>query len=285
MNKKLIPTMTNSNTAVLDSREVAEAVGKEHFHLVRDIRGYISVLDRGQSNFGLSSDEGLPSMKFFIPSTYVNSQNKTQPCYLITKLGCEFIANKLTGEKGIRFTAAYVEAFNEMQSGMSTVFLFDALVNKVRTDEVEARRFIQQSIQLAIDNQRLEEENAVMLPKAEKHDQLMASEGGVLMKGLAGFLVQNGVMWLEFEDGTKKKNGQNNLYQWMREQGYLCKAKGERYNLPMQKWIDAGLFALKAAVADIGGVKREVMTTIVTPKGQSYFLDLFIKKEAVLTVI
>ncbi len=60
-----------------------------------------------QSNFGVSD--------FFIESSYVDSTGRTLPCYLLSKMGCEMVANKLTGEKGILFTAAYVAKFNEME--------------------------------------------------------------------------------------------------------------------------------------------------------------------------
>ena len=52
---------------------------------------------------------------FFVPSTYTNDHNQTFPCYLLTQKGCEMVANKLTGEKGILFTAAYVNAFHALQ--------------------------------------------------------------------------------------------------------------------------------------------------------------------------
>ena len=91
----------------LDSREVAEMVEKQHDQLLRTIRGYIEILDGADS-------AKLQSQNFFIPSVYLNSQNKEQPCFLITKKGCDLIANKMTGEKGILFTATYVTKFEEM---------------------------------------------------------------------------------------------------------------------------------------------------------------------------
>lgn len=92
---------------VIDSREVAEMVDKQHKNLLADIRGYISVMEAsGELNFQPSD--------FFIPHTFVNAQNKEMPCFLITKKGCDMIANKLTGKKGTLFTAAYVTAFEEM---------------------------------------------------------------------------------------------------------------------------------------------------------------------------
>lgn len=90
----------------LSSLEVAEMIEKRHDHLIRDIRNYIEVM---------KDNPKLGSHNFFIESTYVNSQNKVQPMYLLSKLGCELVANKMTGEKGILFTALYVQKFNEME--------------------------------------------------------------------------------------------------------------------------------------------------------------------------
>lgn len=102
-------TVKNINgQQAIDSREVAEMVGKQHKHLLRDIASYIEIMEKaGEPKFGPSD--------FFILSSYVSAQNKELPCYLITKKGCDMIANKLTGEKGVLFTAAYVTAFEEMQ--------------------------------------------------------------------------------------------------------------------------------------------------------------------------
>lgn len=108
----------NPNEAeALDSREVAEMVGKQHKHLLRDINGYIEEMEKtGGPNFGLSSNQPkINPSDFFIPSTYTSEQGKELPCFLVTKKGCEFIANKLTGEKGTKFTALYVTRFNTME--------------------------------------------------------------------------------------------------------------------------------------------------------------------------
>lgn len=52
---------------------------------------------------------------YFIKSSYVDAKGEDRPCYLVTKLGCDFLANKFTGEKGILFTAKYVKRFDEME--------------------------------------------------------------------------------------------------------------------------------------------------------------------------
>ena len=95
--------------AYVDSREVAVAIGKRHDHLLRDIGKYREILALG----------GLPKIgesDFFVESCYVNAQNRVMPCYLLTKMGCETVALKLTGEKGVLFTFAYVAKFNGMEA-------------------------------------------------------------------------------------------------------------------------------------------------------------------------
>lgn len=94
----------------IDSREVAEMVGKEHSKLLRDIRVYSEQL--GQSKIGQSK---INLSEFWVEDTYENTQNKTQPCYLVTKKGCEFIAHKLTGKRGTEFTALYINRFHDME--------------------------------------------------------------------------------------------------------------------------------------------------------------------------
>lgn len=101
-------TIKNHNGInVVDSREVAEMVGKRHDNLMRDIQGYIKVLDMNSK---------LRASQFFIKSTYLDAYKREKPCYLLTKQGCEMVANKMTGEKGILFTAEYVQAFNKMEN-------------------------------------------------------------------------------------------------------------------------------------------------------------------------
>ena len=100
----------NNGHPVLDSREVAEMVGKTHAHLCRDIAGYIKALT--ESNFGFSD--------FFIESSYKDASGKSNKRYDITKKGCEMVANKMTGKKGILFTATYVERFHQMEEALNS---------------------------------------------------------------------------------------------------------------------------------------------------------------------
>ncbi|OFI46723.1 antirepressor [Floricoccus penangensis] len=95
----------------LTSNEVSKMIGKEHSKLMRDIRTYITYLDEAK----------IGSVDFFIDSTYQDSKNETRPNYLLTKQGCEMVSNKLTGAKGVQFTAMYVSRFNKMEEDLKAI--------------------------------------------------------------------------------------------------------------------------------------------------------------------
>lgn len=95
----------NSIERKLTSMEVAEMVEKDHSKLLKDIRRYTDYLN--EAKIGL--------VDFFTESTYKDAKGENRPCYLITKKGCEFIAHKMTGTKGVAFTAKYINRFHEME--------------------------------------------------------------------------------------------------------------------------------------------------------------------------
>lgn len=90
---------------LVDSREVAEMIEMQHKDLMKKVRNYVDILTGAK----------LRSLDFFIPGEYKDTKGEFRKCYFLTKQGCEMVANKLTGEKGILFTAKYVEAFNKME--------------------------------------------------------------------------------------------------------------------------------------------------------------------------
>ncbi len=93
-------------------------MGKEHKSVLRMIDGSADGKDIGikpileRANFVLS--------QYFIESTY-KAGTREYKCYLVTKMGCEMLGNKLQGEKGILFTARYVERFNELEDTIKQV--------------------------------------------------------------------------------------------------------------------------------------------------------------------
>lgn len=102
---------------VTDSRQVAQMIGRPHKQLLRTINTMVKHLSG--SNFALAESPGrtkFGAADFFIPATYKDEQGKPRPYYLLTRLGCDLVANKQTGERGTLFTAAYVAQFHQMET-------------------------------------------------------------------------------------------------------------------------------------------------------------------------
>ncbi|WP_194750372.1 Rha family transcriptional regulator [Staphylococcus chromogenes] len=140
-----LQVIEQNNEFYVDSREVAEMVGKRHDNLVRDIKGYIKILEDSSK---------LSSHNFFEESTYINSQNKIQPCYLLTKKGCDMVANKMTGSKGVLFTAIYVDAFHEMQEHIKK----QSQINAPTTQLEAIKMFVQIQEEQQAFNKRIEKD-------------------------------------------------------------------------------------------------------------------------------
>ena len=105
-----LPLIESNGEYYADSRDVAEAIEREHSKLLRTIRTYCEYLN--EAKIGL--------VDFFVPAEYEDNKGETRPCYFITKKGCDMIANKLTSRKGVLFTAAYVSAFEKMKEQLSS---------------------------------------------------------------------------------------------------------------------------------------------------------------------
>ncbi len=106
-------------------------------------------------------------------------------------------------------------------------------------------------------------------PKVLFATSVESAKNSVLLKDLAIVLKQNGV-----------DIGQNRLFQKLRELGYLCKQKGENWNLPTQKSMDLGLFEIKKTTITKPTGETFVNTTPkVTGKGQVYFVKKFLNNK------
>lgn len=131
---------------LVDSLEVAKMTNVRHGDLLEKIEGYIKYLLNGK----------LRSVDFFILHTYRDSTGRTLPRYFLTKKGCDMIANKMTGEKGVLFTAAYVTKFEEMEKQtqpQSQLEILQASINQLVEQEQKVKQI---ETQLTTVNHRLD---------------------------------------------------------------------------------------------------------------------------------
>lgn len=102
----------------LTSLEVAELMERPHKKLLETIRLYVSYMEQLEKEKQTSPEEGR--LKYFIDSSYIAGNGQEQPCYKITKIGCEFLAHKMKGIKGTDFTMRYIDRFHKMEESLST---------------------------------------------------------------------------------------------------------------------------------------------------------------------
>lgn len=106
--------MNDLRKSTITTLEVAEMMEVPHSDLLKklegrkDRKGYIQILNEGQ----------MSVFDYFVKSSYLDAKGEERPCYEVTKLGCDFLANKSTGEKGVLFTARYVKRFYEMENSI-----------------------------------------------------------------------------------------------------------------------------------------------------------------------
>ena len=131
--------------------------------------------------------------------------------------------------------------------------------------ELLSRALLVAQRQIESRDRQLEE----MQPKALFADAVSASKSSILIGELAKLLRQNGV-----------DMGQNRLFDWMRDNGYLIRRDATDRNMPTQRSMDMGLFEVKeTTITHSDGHITVNKTAKVTGKGQQYFINLFLKKE------
>lgn len=134
-------------------------------------------------------------------------------------------------------------------------------------EEKERQSLKEQTRQLAEENKNLENQIEEDLPKVIFAMAVTESKRSCLVAELAKIICQNGM-----------EVGQNRLFKWLRKRGYLG-VKGEYYNQPMQRWVEAEMFEIKKrTITKPNGDLITVSTPLVTGKGQVYLVNKFLKE-------
>lgn len=241
----LIKVANRNGDLVVSSREVAVNFDKEHKHILRDIENIQS--DGVAQNWA----------DLFIETEYQHEQNKQfYREYLLTRDGFSLLAMGFTGKKALEWKLKYIEVFNKMEQKLKEQ-------NNLKLDS----KFM---YQIAQQLEEKENQIAIMAPKALFADAVSTSKSTVLVGELAKILKQNGI-----ED-----MGQNRLFTWLRDNGFLIRRKGSDYNMPTQKSMELGLFRIKeTSITHSDGHISVNKTPKVTGKGQIYFVNKFKERE------
>lgn len=213
-----------SGEPVASSRQIAENFEKRHDHVMRDI----DAIKKDIPNFG----------EMFFETTVPDSYGREQRAYPMNRDGFTLLAMGFTGKTALEWKLKYIAAFNEMEKKL-------AEQPKLTRSQLLATALIAAHEELEEKDKQIE----TMKPKALFADAVSASNQSILVGEMAKLLSQNGIQM-----------GQNRLFQWMRENGYLIKDK-------------------KTSIAHSDGHTSVNKTPKVTGIGQVYFVNLFLKTE------
>lgn len=233
---ELTTTVCTGNKA-MSSREIADLTGKMHKNVIQDIRTLI--------------EQGAIDRLNFQPISYKDSYGRDQPEYL---LDFDATMTLVTGYDA-KLRAKVIRRWRELETGEAKPAIPKDLPSALRAYAEEVEK-----------NQALQLENESLKPKAAFADAVTASEGCILIRELAKLLKQCG---LDIGGGF--------LFEVLRDTGYLIKQKSMDRNMPTQKSMEKGLFEVQEyLIPQKGGKKKLRRVTRVTPRGQRYFINLFL---------
>lgn len=227
----------NSNgNDVTTSLLVTEVFGKEHSKVVRDIESLSCSASFNAANFGVI--------------TYIDSRNREQTAYEMTKDGFSFLVMGYTGAKAGEFKEKFINEFNRRE----------ALLKDDDYILMRSQQILQKRVEIAEQKiKQLEEKNAKLQPKADFAETAFKAEGKVDI-GQAAKILNLGF-------------GRNTLFKKLREADVFFKDRNE----PKQKYIDAGYFEMTLLPPIHRDSHPDILyqKVLCKPKGLAYINYLF----------
>lgn len=231
-----------SNGGRMSSLEIAQIADKRHSDVLEAIRNMEPAWEKiAQRKFPLGS--------------YKDSNNQNRPCYYLDKTECLYVATKFNDEARAKLVLRWEELETEKQTGGFKIP--QSYSEALKLAATQAEQIEQQQKQLQ-----------QQAPKVLFASAYETSEQSCLIGELAKVLKQNGI-----------NIGQNRLFEWLRQNGYLC-TKGESRNQPTQTSMNLKLFEMKKrTINNPDGTIRVTLTPMVTAKGQIYFVNKFLSNK------
>ena len=184
-------------------------------------------------------------------SEYTDPTGRKIPQYELSKKECLYIATKFNDEARAKLIIRWEQL--EIQHRLPQSFSEALMLAAKQAEELENKE------------RQLQEQK----PKVLFADAVEASKTSILIGELAKILKQNGI-----------EIGQNRLFDWLRDNGYLISRKGTDYNMPTQKAMELGLFEIKETVINHSDGHISVSKTPkIKGKGQTYFINKFLNQE------
>ena len=261
--------LQNKEIQTIPSYEVAKMMGREHKEIMwmidgNEKRGVVGIKPI------IEQSVELHFANYFIESTY-NDRGRKLRCYECTKLGCDMLANKMTGEKGILFTAKYVKKFSEMEK----VLLEQNTPSLTKKQELQLKLFSKDSMEVVNAHKELvelevQEATKPLKDKIKEDEPLVAFSERILKEG-DNILIRD-LAKIASDEGYK--TGEKRLYNKLREWNYICKTSTK----PTQYAIERDYFVVETNTINTPYGTKQIFTTKVTPKAQVHIIERLMKE-------
>jgi anti-repressor protein len=235
---------TGRGTLVTTSLLVAQKFKKEHKDVLEIIRNLTA--------------ENSAVKSLFYEMIYTSDRNRQYPMFAMTRDGFSLLVMGFTGKEALNFKMDFINAFNAMEKQLkSTItkslpdFTNPAEAARAWAHEYEQKQLAEHRVSI------LEEENAILVPKAELMDIVMATDSKIDIGQAAKIL---GLSY-----------GRNTLFKVLKGKGVFFSNRNE----PKQEYVERGYFELKEKCVKMGSFGTKVIVkTLITQKGLDYLAKL-----------
>lgn len=235
-------------------------INNEPYFMLADVCRVLEIQDhktakRRLSENGVHSMHLIDRMNREQQATFINESNLYKLAFTSRKKEAEEFTEWVTSEvlPSIRKHGGYLTPakIEEVLSNPDTIIKLATELKQERAKRIEHE-------------QKIEADK----PKVLFAEAVETAKSSILVGELAKLIKQNGI-----------DIGQQRLFNFMRENGYLIKQKGSAYNMPTQKSMNLGLFEIKERTINHSDHVEIVKTPKVTGKGQIYFINMFAKNK------
>jgi Rha family phage regulatory protein len=234
--------MINNNAKTMSSLEIAELTGKNHQHVMRDLREHIETLGRDESTVQFWTVN-------FIPSKYVADNRQSYDCFNLTKEGSIFL---VSGYDAVT-RAKLVMRWQELEAKTPVIDFNNPNDLKIL--------LIGQLEKLVAANEQIE----TMMPKVNAFDRLALASGSMCLTDAAKTLQLHKI---------------KDLTDYMQQKNWIYKRTGKSNYTAYQERIKAGHLEHKiTTVSRSDGSEKVVEQVLVTPKGLQILSSVFVQQQ------
>lgn len=145
---------------IISTVDIADMMEMTHKSILRKLEGRTVNGKHTDGVIDIINRHQMAPVEYFIESSYIDAKGESRKCYDCTRKGCEFLAHKFQGEKGILFTIRYIERFHQMEKVINEQY--QQIDNNMQVPKIsEKRKELQNKIEKIAKRQNLKRKQVI----------------------------------------------------------------------------------------------------------------------------